>query len=356
MRVLAAGRNAGAFGALMGIAAAGAAVGFAAERYAVGRSLRGAPDPYDDEPFGALRGAAHMVTSSDGVHLHVEVDEPRDPAAADLTVVFCHGYALNLDAWHFQRRDLAGVARLVFWDQRSHGRSGRSPEGGITFEQLSDDLARVIDEVAPEGPVVLVGHSMGGMTLTSYVQRHPERVGSAVVGAALVATSSGGLRQVTMGVPGPLGRLAHNLAPGVVTALARRPDLVERSRKAGSDLGFVLTRRYSFAEDAPASLVEFTAELNAGTPVDVIAAFLPVFQAFDSSGGIGALRGIPTLVVGAGLDLLTPVEHSRRIAELLPEADYVEIERAGHMVLLERHETVTEHLRTLIERVRARRG
>ncbi len=85
------------------------------------------------------------VLTDDGVRLHAEVDEvapyadgPQDPAgqglkrlrrptAPDPTVVFVHGYALNLDCWHFQRQYFRGKHRLVFYDQRSHGRSGAAP-------------------------------------------------------------------------------------------------------------------------------------------------------------------------------------------------------------------------------------
>jgi pimeloyl-ACP methyl ester carboxylesterase len=349
-RLLTAGRAAGVTGALLGLAAAGAAVGLAAERYVVGRSLRGR-DPFADEPFGSLRGDPLVVTAGDGVELYAEVDEPSADGA--LTVLFSHGYALNLDVWHFQRRDLRGTARLVFWDQRSHGRSGRAPEGSVSFQRLADDLGAVLDAAAPTGPVLLAGHSMGAMTVMDLLARRSELLDDRVVGVAFVATSAGGLREVTLGVPGPAGRLAGRLAPGVVSGLARQPDLVERGRRAGSDLGFVLTKRYSFADDAPASLVEFTAQLNAGTPIGVIAEFLPVFATHEQREGLGLLRDVDTLVVGAGRDLLTPVAHSREIARRLPHARYVEVPDSGHMVLLERHEVVTAHLRAQVDRIRA---
>src|SRR5918996_5884192 len=147
----------------LGVAAAGAAVGFAAGRYVVGRPLRG-DDPYADEPLGTLRGAPYTMETDDGVHLHVEVDEPHD--RPDLTVVFTHGYALNLDSWHFQRRDLRGQARLVFWDQRSHGRSARAADATVSFDRLAADLSQVINEtVAKRGSLGVGGHSMGGMTV-----------------------------------------------------------------------------------------------------------------------------------------------------------------------------------------------
>jgi pimeloyl-ACP methyl ester carboxylesterase len=345
-RLLTFGRVAGSVGAALGVAAAGAAVGFAAERYVVGRSLRG-DDPYADEEFGSVRGTPHRVRTDDGIDLHVEVDE----AAAPVTVVFTHGYALNQDSWHFQRRDLAGAARLVFWDQRSHGRSMRAPEESITVERLGRDLGEVLDALVPRGPVVLAGHSMGGMTILALAAQRPELFGDRVRGAAMIATSARDLGRVSLGLPGPLGRVAHKVAPGVVAALARRPELVERGRRVGSDLGYVLTRRYSFVESRSASLVEFTAAMNAATPIEVVADFLPLFSGHDGRAALPVLARVPVLVVGAAGDLLAPVEHSRELADSLPDASYVEVADAGHMVLLERHDVVTSHLRELVDRI-----
>ena len=54
------------------------------------------------------------VIADDAVALHVEVDDDRAPSVTDdLTVIFCHGYSLNQDSWHYQRRDLRPLpARL----------------------------------------------------------------------------------------------------------------------------------------------------------------------------------------------------------------------------------------------------
>ena len=106
--------------------------------------------------------------------------EPSEP-----TLVFVHGYALNLDCWHFQREYFRGKRRMVFYDQRSHGRSGRSDNDHATIDQLGRRSRRVLDELAPDGPVVLVGHSMGGMSIMALAEQHPEMFGDRVAGVAL---------------------------------------------------------------------------------------------------------------------------------------------------------------------------
>src|SRR5215207_1338989 len=160
----------------VGVAAAGTVLRVAQRRRTIARRGVG-----DATPFGSLRSQPLTVVADDGVPLHVEVDE-LDAAVtggkglrarrrhAELTVVFVHGYALTEDSWHFQRAAYRGLVRTVFYDQRSHGRSGRSSEEHATIEQLGQDLLRVLDEAVPEGPVVLVGHSMGGMTVVALAE------------------------------------------------------------------------------------------------------------------------------------------------------------------------------------------
>lgn len=352
-RLLQFGRSAGAVGAWAGLAASAAAVALATERYVMGRSWRG-PDPYVDEPLGALRGTRHAVLTSDDIALHVEVDEPHDDTPADdLTVVFSHGYALTLDAWHFQRRDLRGSARLVLWDHRSHGRSARASGDPVTVDRLAHDLGEVIDTVAPTGPVVLVGHSMGGMTSLALARVRPDLFAERVAGVGVIASTAKGTAEATFGLPAPIGRFANVLAPGVIAALALRPDLVERGRRAGSDLGYVLTKRYAFADqDASPALVEFTASMNAATPIDVLSAFFPLFSKADLRDVVPTVAPLPTLVIGAAADKLTSVEDSRDLAGSLPHADYLEVPDTGHMLMLDRHQVVTDGIAGLVNRVR----
>jgi len=350
-----AGRVAGVVGALGAAAAVGAAVGVAAERMLVRRAVRS--DPERDEPFGALRGRVVPVVATDGTPLHVEVEDPPEgslAARADdgLTIVFCHGYALEQDSWHYQRRDLRALGRLVFWDQRSHGRSGRGPAENATIDQLGRDLESVIAAAAPTGPLVLVGHSMGGMTVMSYAAHHPQMFGDRVRGVAFVATSSGGLAEVPLGMPQPLAKAFHNVAPRVAGVLARRKDLVERGRRAGSDIAYLLTKIYSFGSNVPPSLTGFVHRMLSATPIDVVAEFLPTLETHDKKTALDAICRVDTLVLVGDADMLTPSEHSDEIVRHVPGAELVLIPDSGHMVMLEKYPEVNQHLRELVARVR----
>ena len=333
-------------GATVGVLAAGAAAGVFAERKVVARKRAQAV-----EPLGSIRGRRRTVVADDGLELHAEVDAAEGGATDGPTLVFVHGYALNLDCWHFQRLALRGEHRMVFYDQRSHGRSARSRKQHCTIDQLGRDLEAVIDALADDRPVILIGNSMGGMTMMALAEQRPEWFGTRVAGVCLMSTSSGGLKASTLGLPGMPGRLVHLGSPAVVATMARAPRLVEGGRRAGSDIGFVITRKLAFGSRVPQEYVDFTDEMLAATPIDVVADFFPGFDNHDKHAALVAIDQVPTVVIAGRRDAITPISHSHTIAERMPSAELVELPDAGHMVMLEKHDEVTRGLRRLIDRV-----
>ncbi len=339
-----AGRGVAAVGAL----AAGAALGLLAERALVRAGRTG---DAGDADLGTLRGQSQWVRMSDGTALHVEIDEselPDDP----LTVVFAHGYALSLDSWHFQRKALRGKARLVFYDQRSHGRSEHADFDTHHVDQLGTDLGELIDAVAPTGPLLIVGHSMGGMTVMALAEQRPELFRDRVYGLALIATTAGSLDQGNLGLPALLSTAFHRLAPPIAAVLAQQQALVERSRWNDTDLGLLLTRLYSFGSDVPDQAGRFVAGMVSSTPIDVVAEFLPALQEHEKHHVLGVFQHMELLVIAGGADRLTPRPMSDEIVAAVPGAEYAVIEHAGHMVTLEKPDEVNELLLGLLARVR----
>nr|WP_233521381.1 alpha/beta hydrolase [Streptomyces triticagri] len=367
-------RRAGVAGVAIGVVAAGAAAGVAVERLTVGRGMRKKARLALDAagPYGALRGMPGRAAAEDGTELYYEIDEP-DPAGgeaprrrrlfgrrapAPVTVVFSHGYCLSQDSWHFQRAALRSVVRTVYWDQRSHGRSerGRAQADGVAvdIDQLGRDLKAVIDAAAPEGPLVLVGHSMGGMTVMALADQYPEFVRDRVVGVAFVGTSSGRLGEVNYGLPTAGVNAVRRVLPGVLNALGARAELVERGRRATADLFAGIIKRYSFASrDVDPAVARFAERLIEATPIDVVAEFYPAFQDHDKAEALKHFADVPVLVLAGDQDLVTPSEHSEAIGDALPDAELVIVPDAGHLVMMEHPETVTDRLADLLTRAGA---
>ncbi|MGH3449046.1 MAG: alpha/beta fold hydrolase, partial [Nocardioidaceae bacterium] len=210
-------------------------------------------------------------------------------------------------------------------------------------------LATVVDELVAPGRAILVGHSMGGMAIMALAEQHPEWFGTRVAGVALISTSAGDLGGVTLGVPGLPGRLLHKATPSVIATAARAPRLVERGRRAGSDLAFALTRRLAFGGPVPPEYVDFTDEMLSATPIEVVADFFPGFDTHDKQRALSVLTEVPTSVISGDEDMLTPLSHGRRIAEEVPSATLLELP-GGHMIILERHAEVNEALSELVDK------
>ncbi|GAB2815037.1 alpha/beta hydrolase [Actinocorallia aurea] len=341
-------RRLGIAGAVAGLGAAGLGAAVAVRQYAVGR-VGAQPDPEAAEPFGRPRGDALTVLADDGLPLYVEIEEPEiPPPPGTPTLVFCHGYCLDLHTWHYQRRDLTGFRRVA-WDQRSHGRSGRSDPRRATIDQTGADLAAVLRAtVRPDEPVVLVGHSMGGMTVMAFAERHPEEFGVRVRGVALINTSMGDIQQMTLGLPLVLAKAARPIAPRVIRGLGRRGALVDSSRKIGADLAFWVIRRMGFADRTISpTVVDFVERMIRATPFEVIAEFYPTLIGHDKRAALAVLDGIPALVMTGSADLLTPAQHGAEIAAGLSDVEYLAVEPAGHLLPMEHHARVTAAVRAL---------
>jgi len=259
-----------------------------------------------------------------------------------------------MDCWHFQRQELRDAARLVFYDQRSHGASGRSPREHSTIDQLGADLETILRAVAPDGPVVLVGHSMGGMTILALADRSPQLFTERIVGVGLIGTAAGAFAETVFGIPGVVGRALRPVAPGVIRMANRRAALLESGRRTGSDLAYLLTRRFAFGGDVPPSLVDFMERMVAHTPVEVMTEYFDTFLSHDKLAALDVLRDIETLVLCGDKDALTPPKNSRVMADALPDAELLLVPGAGHMVILERPAVVNGALRRLVDRARRR--
>lgn len=330
------------------LAAGGIAMGIELERRVVAKRIRRSSQA-NLEDFFSLRSDGPEVITPDGVVVHTEVDEgPSD----DFTLVFVHGYGLNLDCWHFQRLHFRGRLRQVFYDQRSHGRSSRSEAELCRIPQLADDLYQVLQEVVGDAPVIMIGHSMGGMTIMRLAQSRPELFGSQILGVALFSTSAGELldHSPIRGIP---GRTFHRVAEPVMAGLNRIPELVAQGRRAGSDLGYVVTRRLAFGPEVPTSYVDFASEMLAQIPLEVVADYYPAFAELDEFRALEILSTVPTVVVGGVNDVITPIEHTARIIDLLPKAEAIRVENCGHLGMIEKHEIFNDALDRLIDRVRA---
>jgi pimeloyl-ACP methyl ester carboxylesterase len=310
-------------------AAAGVAV-YSARRQQLQRRLERATDV----PFGTLHSAPLDVRANDGLRLHAEVDGDELPGP---TIVFAHGYVENVDVWHYIRLALSGKHRMVFYDHRSHGDSAQSPIANVSMRQLADDLLSVLDATT-SGPVVLVGHSMGGMTVMELAGIHPELFGDRVKAVILTNTSSGRLM-----VTNPF---FDRLSPLV----SRTSPLVQWGRGA---LTSPMIRHVLTGRNARPEHLDMIEKMVHRTRSSVFTHFAPLFTALDTSEGFAALGNVPTVVIAGDEDVLTPHSHGRYLSKQIAGATLVTSEGCGHFSMFEDSDQFISVLDSLTEKVAA---
>jgi len=310
---------------------------------------------------GTVLRRVAAVRTGDGALIHAVVDGSD---AAPVTLVLAHGWTLAQASWDdvaslLTPKVAAGELRLIRYDQRGHGRStwGRYTDhvGELSIDQLGADLGNLLDQLVPTGPVVLGGHSMGGMTIMCLAAARPELFTDRVRGVALVSTSAGDLA--------PSGeklteRLKLTLAPGMVTAAIGGARLLERMRQLvppAHPRHRKMVRDLLYGADATDEMVTAGAEIMHASTVRSFAAFYPALGAHDKRTELEALTGVPVEVLVGDTDKLTPQRHSRHLAEALPHAALHVADRTGHMLVQERPRLVADAIERLLDAATAGR-
>lgn len=293
--------------------------------------------------MGTATGTDRVVHASDGTAIAVrEIGSDNAP----ISVVFSHGFCLRMNAWAPQRRDLVRRlgenAKLVFYDHRGHGRSGAAQPATYTLPGLAADLNSVILETtSTRQRTVLVGHSMGGMTILAFAARYPETL-RRVGGVALISTAAGGLDTCGIGralrTPAiPLLHAAAHVAPAP-TGQAWR---ITR-RLLAPLLGIPVA-------DYPVALAnQQCARMITETSIVTIAALLAAFRCHDETAGLAAIADLPALVACGEGDRITPMCHSLRMAQALPRAEMLRVAGAGHMLGLEHPTLISAAISRLV--------
>lgn len=290
------------------------------------------------------------VRSVDGVRLHTEVFGPDDAPP----VVLAHGITCAIRVWAYQIADLARDHRVIAYDHRGHGRSGVPPRrGNYSLDHLAADLDAVLAAtVAPHERAVVTGHSMGGIAITSWAERFPERVAQRAAAVALINTTTGDLLRDIQFLPVPhrLSGTRVRAARTVIKTFGGSPLLAAAHRPSRQ-----FVSQLAVGRAADPAIAAFVFELFAGTPPAGRGGWAKVLVESMGPRHIGLENlTVPTLVIGSDKDRLLPITSARRIAETVPNlAAFVELS-GGHCAILERPDEVNAALRNLAESVGGR--
>lgn len=242
-------------------------------------------------------------------------------------VVFCHGLFGQGRNWTQVAKALAGGHRSVLVDLPQHGRSPWSPE--FDYVAMADAVAELL---APDDPVALVGHSMGGKVAMLLALRRPELVERlCVVDVAPVAYRSAHVFE----------RFVEAMRGVRLDTLQRRSD-ADRQMEAGvpdpTVRSFLLQNLRHEGDD-------WRWQMN----LDVLGDSLPEIGGWpaDRLAGVAPYDG-PVLWIGGETSDYVRDEHDATMTALFPRTRSVTVKGAGHWVHSEQPEVFLEVLRRFL--------
>lgn len=301
-------------------------------------------DPEAHEPLSLLPPEdLGPIASFDGTELAVRA--AGDPALP--VIVFVHGFSLDLTTWHYQWTELSARYRCVLFDLRSHGRSGRAAEGDLSPSAFGHDLAAVVEAVASDRPVLLVGHSMGAVAILALAESRPDLFETRVAGCVLAGAAANDLLR------GAMGSITELLRPrlGSLRQAASRVNRLRRTvLSSPADLAHVIARMTQFGPHASPHVVDHVVGLAARAPSEVWTDALAGLMDVDLRHAAERVR-VPTLVVVGEHDRVTPPSSAVALAGELPAGRLEVIEEAGHIPMMEAHEAFNARLERFAQEV-----
>ncbi|EAP98388.1 putative lipase [Janibacter sp. HTCC2649] len=257
------------------------------------------------------------------------------PDADAPTLILSHGWTLTRASWEPVVREVQShrAVRVITYDQRGHGRSTWGSLTSQSIKGLADDLTTVIAATAPTGPLVLGGHSMGGMTILAYAGSHSSDFRDRVRGVALVST--------TASIDGRTEARGEALAMAVA---ARVPLL-----RTGMFVPSRVLRDLNFGENPDKGSVRDMTRLIGQTSLATLGRYFASIRDHDETEALAEFADIPTHVLVGTKDRLTPVRWARSLHDGIPGSQLTVLPGKGHMLMHEATEVVGDAIIELVD-------
>jgi pimeloyl-ACP methyl ester carboxylesterase len=221
----------------------------------------------------------------------------------------------------------------VLFDFRSHGRSDRAASGDVSPAAFGHDVAAVLEAVAPDRRVLLVGHSVGSMAILAMAESRPDLFETRVAGCVFAGSAAGDLLR------GAMGSVTEMLRPrlGSIREAARRMNRLRGyvlSRP--TDVAHLIARMTQFGPHASPHVVDYVVGLAASAPAEVWTDALAGLMDMDLREATQHVR-VPALVMVGEHDRVTPPASAVAVADALPDGRLEILEGAGHIPMMEAH-------------------
>lgn len=290
-----------------------------------------------DEPKFMRTGTVQRLTRPDGSIIHVEFYGPADGQPIILT----HGWGPNSTVWYYAKRQLGDRYRVIVWDLPGLGKSEGPKNNDYSLEKYARDLEAVV-AIAGDKPVILLGHSLGGMCTLTFCRLFPEHLQQKVAGLILVDTTytnpvkTSIFSRVLRAIQKPL------LEPILYLAIALSPILWLMTWLSYLNGSLYISVELSgFTGRETRGQLNFAGLLSAlGSPGVLARGTLAMFN-YDETQTLSKIN-VPVLVIVGSQDIATIPPASMRMQAQLPQAQLVTLKPGGHMALMERNQQFAE--------------
>jgi pimeloyl-ACP methyl ester carboxylesterase len=284
--------------------------------------------PSVDERLDRTPLKVAKVRGASGADLHVVHYGALDGAGPVL--LFTHGWGADRRDWLYAIRNLSPGLAIVTWDLPGLGDSSEAVNGGYAVPTMARDLDRVVASLG-DRPVILVGHSIGGMLNLEYARQFPHKLGTQVRGLVQanttytnpVLTKKNAERSVKLQEPvfKPLLQLTIWTSPvgRVLGWFAYQ-----------SGLAHLQLASQSFAGGETWEQLDEMARYAYRSSPAVVAQGLRGMLDWDATDVMPKI-GVPTLIISGSEDVTTLPSASDRMAKEIRSAERVSIDRAAHL-------------------------
>ncbi len=301
-------------------------------------------DPhYSPKPDSTAR-----VSRPDGSELNVEFYGNKE----GMPLLVSHGWTLNQNEWNYLKQQMADKFRLIVWDEPGLGKSTRPSNGDFSLEKLAGDLHAVMS-LTGNGPVVLLGHSIGGMIALTFCRLFPEVITQRVAGIVLTHTTPTNPVKTTSGAAVYTALQGPVLKPLMYLTIALSPLLwIASWLSYRNGTAHLSAAKSSFAGTQTWEQLDFAASFQPHSSPAVQARGMLGMMEYDALRVLPKID-VPVLIIAGDKDSTTKPEASRLMATEIPDASLHFLSPAKHLGLIEHYEDYAKLVTEFAHRVNA---
>ncbi len=297
--------------------------------------------PGKDEPKPIRSKRVQRLNRPDGSEINVEFYGLDDAP----TIILTHGWGPDSTVWYYVKKQLSDRFRIIVWDLPGLGKSKKPKNRDYSLEKYARDLEAVMS-LAGNQPVILLGHSMGGMILLTFCRLFPEHLTRQVAGLIIVDSTYINPLKTTIFSKLLLLLQKPIIEPLLHLAIVLSPLLWLTSWLSYLNGFTLLTTKISgFTGTETRGQLNFSTLIGLKASPGILARGVLAMFKFNETNTLPTIS-VPTLVVAGKCDISTRPFASQRISQEVPQGNLALLSPGGHMGLMERNQQFAEVIRS----------